>query len=115
MSNKNVKRLTLNDIDNLPNVPTQELVIPEWNVSILLQGITKAKQVELAKLVDDKDVDAFDYQKLLLKICVVEPKLDDEAIDKLYEKDSKVVDLINLTIADLNGFGGSASADEFQE
>jgi len=112
---KNVKRLSITDIDNLPNVPTQELVIDEWGVSILLKGITKAKQIELAKKIENKQVDAFDYQKLLLKVCVVEPQLDDDALDKLYEKDSTVIDKINLAIADLNGFGGSATADEFQE
>jgi len=49
---KNVKRLSITDIDNLPNVPTKEVVIDEWGVSILLKGITKAKQIELAKLID---------------------------------------------------------------
>jgi len=112
---KNVKRLSITDIDNLPNVPTKEVVIDEWGVSILLKGITKAKQIELAKLIDTDKVDAFEYQKMLLKVCVVEPELDDDAINKLYEKDSKVIDKINLAIADLNGFGGSATADEFQE
>lgn len=112
---KNVKRLSIDDIDNLPNVPTKEIVIDEWNVSILLKGITKAKQIQLAKLIEDKEVDAFEYQKELLKVCVVEPELDDDAIKKLYEKDSKIIDQINIAIADLNGFGGSATADEFQE
>jgi hypothetical protein len=112
---KNVKRLSITDIDNLPNVPTKEVVIDEWGVSILLKGITKAKQIELAKLIDTEKVDAFEYQKMLLKVCVVEPELDDDAINKLYEKDSKVIDKINLAIADLNGFGGSATADEFPE
>jgi hypothetical protein len=112
---KDVKRLTIADLDSLPNVPTKELVIDEWGVSLLLKGITKAKQIELAKLIDNKKVDAFDYQKILLKVCVVEPQLDDDAINKLYERDSKVIDKINMAIADLNGFGGSATADEFQE
>lgn len=112
---KEIKRLAVSDIAKLPNVPTKEVIIQEWGVSLLLQGITKAKQVELAKLVEDKQVDAFDYQKILLKFCVIEPKLQDKDIDELYEKDSKIIDIINSEIAELNGFGGSAQADEFQE
>ena len=112
---KDFKRLVVSDIAQLPNVPTQILDIPEWKVSVKIQGITKAKQIEIAKIVEDKNIDAFQYQKVLLQHCIVEPKLTDKDVDALYEKDSKIIDRINSIIADLNGFGGSASADEFQE
>ena len=42
-----MKRLTTDDIKSLPDVPTQELKIDAWNVSILIKGITKAMQIEL--------------------------------------------------------------------
>jgi hypothetical protein len=48
-----------------------------------------------------------------LKVCVIEPELDDELIDQLYEKDSKVIDKIFLKINELNGVGGSAEAEQF--
>ena len=75
-------------------------------------------QVELARISTDEGKDAFDYQKALLKASVINPKLDDDALDNLYEKDAIVIDRIFVEIADLNGIGGEVQAemsDEFQE
>ena len=36
-------------------------------------------------------------------------------MEELYKKDSTVIDKIFLVINEVNGIGGSASADEFQE
>jgi len=110
-----MKRLKLDGIKDLPDVPTKELKIPEWDVSIMIQGISKAMQIELGRQLEVNDTDAFEYQKQLLKVCVIEPQLDDDAIDELYKKDSTVIDKIFLVINEVNGIGGSASADEFQE
>tara|TARA_R100000808_G_C2141671_1_gene149485 strand:+ start:243 stop:578 length:336 start_codon:yes stop_codon:yes gene_type:complete len=109
-----MKRLSVDDIKTLPDVPEKELEIPEWKVSILLKGMTKSMQVELGKLLDE-GLDAFEYQKKLLMTCVVEPKLSEKDIEQLYEKDSSIVDNIFVAINELNGLGGSASADEFPE
>jgi len=70
-------------------------------------------QVKLGKLLNEDGADAFDYQRELLKVCIIEPALDDELIDKLYEKDSKVIDKIFLKINELNGLGGTAEAEQF--
>lgn len=110
-----IKRLTADSISNLPNVPEKELVIDEWGVSLQLKGISKQMQISLGRILDDANKDAFDYQKELLKTCVVDPVLDDNLIDELYKKDSKIIDRIFLAINDLNGVGGSADADEFQD
>ena len=110
-----MKRLTTDDIKSLPDVPTQELKIEQWNVSIVIQGITKAMQIELGEMLDKEEMSAFDYQKQLLLHCVIEPKLELKDIDNLYEKDANVVDLIFASINELNGLGGSATADEFPE
>ena len=108
-----MKRLSTNDIKNLPSVPEEEFEIEEWGFSILIRGINKGMQVELGKLLRDKETDGFDYQKELLKVCIVEPELDDETIDKLYEKDAKGIDQIFAKINELNGIGGSAEAEQF--
>lgn len=110
-----MKRLTINDIKSLPDVPSKELKIKEWDVSILIKGMTKAMQIKLGQLLEENEIDPFQYQKQLLIECVVEPQLTEEAIDELYEKDANVVDIIFASINELNGIGGSASADEFQE
>lgn len=108
-----MKRLSADDIKNLPSVPEEEYEIEEWGFSIILRGINKGMQVQLGKLLNNEDADAFDYQKELLKVCVIEPELDDELIDQLYEKDSKVIDKIFMKINELNGVGGSAEAEQF--
>ena len=109
-----MKRLSIDDIKGLPNVPEKELEIPEWKVSVLIKGMTKSMQVELGKLLDD-GLDAFEYQKKLLLTCVVEPELTEKDVEALYEKASSVSDNIFVAINELNGLGGSASAEQFQE
>jgi hypothetical protein len=113
-----MKRLTTEGVSGLPDIPTMEYEIKEWGVSLLLQGISKKMQIELGRIVNDEETDAFSYQKELLKACVVEPVLNDDLIDELYEKDNKVIDQIFLAINDLNGIGDSDNEsviEEFQD
>tara|TARA_R100001510_G_C7620728_1_gene181693 strand:+ start:510 stop:851 length:342 start_codon:yes stop_codon:yes gene_type:complete len=110
--------LDLNKLKDLPNVPVKDIVIPEWKTKVKVKGLTKKMQVELARISTADDSDAFDYQKALLKASVIEPQLDDEAIDMLYEKDATVIDKLFVEIADLNGVGGDVQqdiAEQFQE
>jgi len=108
-----MKRLSINDLSKIPSVPEEVYEIKEWDVSVLIRGMTKGMQVKLGKLLNSEGTDAFDYQKELLKVCIVEPELTDEDIDMLYSKDSKVIDKIFIKINELNGLGGSAEADKF--
>ena len=108
-----MKKLKLEDIVNLPNVETRTIEVKEWGVSLEIQGISKATQIELGRAVEESDKDAFDYQRALLKACVVDPVLDDDAIDELYIKDSTIIDTIFLQINEINGFGGTAEAEQF--
>jgi hypothetical protein len=108
--------LNLNDIKKLPDVPIKEIEIPAWKTKVKVKGLTKKAQVELARIASKGD--AFDYQKELLKQSIIEPELDDEAVELLYEKDATVIDSLFVEIADLNGIGNevqSALAEEFQE
>lgn len=108
--------LNIDDIKNLPDVPIKEIEIPEWETKVKVKGLTKKAQVDLARISNTGD--AFDYQKELLKQSVVEPKLDDEAIELLYDKDATVIDKLFVEIANINGIGNevqSAIAEDFQE
>lgn len=110
--------LDLNKIDKLPDVPVKDVLIEDWNVKVKIKGLSKKMQVELARISGAEDSDAFDYQKALLQASVVEPKLDEKAIESLYEKDATVLDKLFLEIANLNGIGGDVQEEilnEFQE
>jgi len=105
-------------LSSISDVPEKVIEIPEWNAKIKVQGISKKTQVELARIATDENKDAFDYQKALLKVSVVEPKLDDELIEEMYEKSASVIDNIFVEIADMNGISEEKQAemsDEFQE
>jgi hypothetical protein len=108
--------LDIDNIKKLPNVPVHEVEIPEWEVKVKIQGLTKQAQVELARISNDGD--AFDYQKELLKQSIIEPVLDDEAVEILYSKDANVIDKLFIEIANLNGVGSEVQAviaEDFQE
>ena len=110
--------LDINKINNLPDVPVEEIEIPEWKVKVKIKGLSKKMQVELARISSAENTDAFDYQKALLQASVVEPKLDEKAIESLYEKDATVLDNLFVQIANLNGIGGDVQEEilnEFQE
>jgi len=109
--------LNIDNIKNLPDVPVKEIEIPEWNAKVIVKGLTKKMQIELARISQADDKDAFDYQKALLKASLIEPKLDDETLEVLYDKDATVIDRIFIEIANLNGIGGDTQtemSDEFQ-
>ena len=110
--------LNINKLNNIPDVPTKEIEIPEWKAKVKVKGLTKKMQVELARISNAENSDAFDYQKALLKASVIEPQLDDEAIELLYDKDASVIDKLFVEIANLNGVGGDVQqdmAEQFQE
>ena len=103
-----LKRLSKEDILGLPDVPEKIINIEEWGFSIKIKGMSKGMAVKLGRLLKETELDAFEYQIHLLKECVVDPELDDDLIEKLYEKDSQIVDKIFVEINKLNGLGGSA-------
>ena len=109
-----LKRLSKEDILGLPDVPEKIINIEEWGFLIKIKGMSKGMAVKLGRLLKETELDAFEYQIHLLKECVVDPELDDDLIEKLYEKDSQIVDKIFVEINKLNGLGGSAEdADQF--
>ncbi|QDP60633.1 MAG: hypothetical protein Unbinned1469contig1000_12 [Prokaryotic dsDNA virus sp.] len=110
--------LNVNNLANIASVEEKEIEIPELKAKVVIRGLTKKMQVDLARITQDETKDAFDYQKALLKVSVVNPVLDDEAIDKLYELDAQIVDMIFIEISNLNGIGEDEQtemSDEFQK
>ena len=110
--------LNIDNLGKLPNVETKEVVIKEWNAKVVIRGLTKKMQIDLARITQDETKDAFDYQKALLQESVIDPKLDDEAIEKLYDLDAQIIDRLFIEISNLNGIGEddqTLMSDEFQE
>ena len=102
-------------LNSISDVPEKVIEIPEWNAKIKVRGITKQMQVKLARIATADDKDAFDYQKALLKASVVEPELDDEMIEAMYEKSALVIDKIFVEIADMNGVTEEVQAEIAEE
>ena len=110
--------LNLDDLSKIPNVETKEVEIKEWNAKVVIRGLTKKMQVDLARITQDESKDAFDYQRALLKVSVIEPQLTDVSLDKLYDLDAQVIDRLFIEISNLNGIGEddqTEMSEEFQE
>ena len=60
-----MKRLKAEEIANLPNVEQTEIKIDAWDVSIVVQGISKATQIVLGRSINQEERDAFEYQREL--------------------------------------------------
>lgn len=98
-------------LNSITDVPEKVIEIPEWNAKLKVRGISKKMQVELARIATDDNKDAFDYQKALLKASTIEPELDDEMIEAMYEKSANVVDRIFVEIANMNGVSEEVQAE----
>ena len=60
------KRLTLEDLAKLPDVPQEEVYIPQWDRTILVQGISKATQIKLGRPINADDTDTLDDKNFFL-------------------------------------------------
>ena len=84
-----MKRLKLNDIQNAPDLPTKEIELPEWEVSVVVQGLSKADAVEINKIAEDENGvrDDTQFEKELLMKGLKDPELESLSdVDKFYEK-----------------------------
>lgn len=105
-------------LNSITDVPEKVIEIPEWKAKLKVRGISKSMQVKLARIATDDNKDAFDYQKALLKVSVIEPELDDDMIEAMYEKSASIIDKIFVEIADMNGVSEEVQAEiaeDFQE
>ena len=50
-----MKRLKLDDISNAPNLPTKEIELEQWEVTVMVAGLTKADTVEINELSENED------------------------------------------------------------
>ena len=84
-----MKRLKLDDIQNAPDLPTKEIELPEWEVSVVVQGLSKADAVEINKIAEDENGvrDDTQFEKELLMKGLKDPELESLSdVDKFYEK-----------------------------
>lgn len=79
------------------------LEIPEWGVTVLIRGLSRAEYIALKeKSADDADV----ADVLLLTTCMVEPKVNEEQARRLLdEKSVGAVAKITQAIVEASGLG----------
>ena len=96
-----MKRLTLDDISNAPSLPEKEIEIPEWDVTVLVTGLTKADAVEINELSEIEGVrDEVVFEKYLLLKGLKDPEFDNlKQIEEFYNKATpSIVDKILIGI-----------------
>ena len=96
-----MKRLKLDDISNAPSLPVKEIEIPEWGVTVLVTGLTKADAVEINELSEIEGVrDEVVFEKYLLLKGLKDPEFDNlKQIEEFYNKATpSIVDKILIGI-----------------
>ena len=96
-----MKRLSLDDISNVPSLPEKEIEIEQWDASVLVTGLTKADAVEINEISEVEGVrDEVLFEKHLLLKGLKEPQLDNlEQVEDFYSKATpQIVDKILIGI-----------------
>ena len=96
-----MKRLSLDDISNVPSLPTKEIEIEQWDASVLVTGLTKADAVEINEISEVEGVrDEVLFEKHLLLKGLKDPQLDNlEQVEDFYSKATpQIVDKILIGI-----------------
>jgi hypothetical protein len=96
-----MKRLSLDDISNVPSLPEKEIEIEQWNASVLVTGLTKADAVEINEISEVEGVrDEVLFEKHLLLKGLKDPQLDNlEQVEDFYSKATpQIVDKILIGI-----------------
>jgi len=79
--------MALLDLDKIRSAgrETQEVEMPEWGGSVVIQELSLSELRAVGKSVEDKGEDSDDVTRLLLTHGVLEPKLDDATLDHILE------------------------------
>ena len=96
-----MKRLSLDDISNVPSLPEKEIEIEQWDASVLVTGLTKADAVEINEISEVEGVrDEVLFEKHLLLKGLKDPQLDNlEQVEDFYSKATpQIVDKILIGI-----------------
>lgn len=98
------KRLTAAEILALPDTPTEEVYVPEWDTIVTVRGLTKRQQIDIrnASIVDGEPDLEKSQQGLWLE-GVVDPKFEQTQIAQLFEKNAGAVDTVLKKVLTLSG------------
>lgn len=93
--------------------------IPEWKMKVKVKSLTKGEQVRLRKESTDHrgNLDTSLMEQLIFVYGLVEPKVEREHLDRLFEKQSSAVDRILSAIFDASNMGpdNKVAEEDFQE
>lgn len=85
--------------------------LPEWNMRVVVRSIPKTEQIQIRKMsTRSGKLDTDELERNLLLRGLVEPKLNRDTIDRLYEKSSGLVDRILGGVLKISGVDGDVEA-----
>jgi hypothetical protein len=97
-----MKRLKLDDISNIPNLPEKEIELEQWEATVIVTGLTKADTVEINELSENEDGIRNEvlFEKYLLLKGLKDPEFDSlEDVEEFYSKATPaIVDKILIGI-----------------
>lgn len=101
--------LSVEDIIAADDLGEAEIEMPEWGGSIKIRGLGYGEFVTLRESAQvGGQQDERIYGRLLLVAAFVDPVLDEDQADALFNKSSAAVDKITTEIVRLSGIGDAA-------
>ena len=104
--------LTLDQIKEASDLPREEVEVPEWGGSVIVQGVSVAHGMELFKQMQkDGKTDEIDPEKAALLSFiygVIEPKFSADDVDWLREKSLGAVTKVTQVFMRLSGLENAA-------
>lgn len=116
----NVKRTKLRDkILAAKDIKEETYEVPEWDVTLLLRGMTAKQRGRVMQACTDPKTGAVSYEKMYPKLTISgcfdpetkEAVFDDSDNDSINEKDGGIVETIAMKIMNLSGTNKDALAD----
>lgn len=103
--NGQVRYLTLEDIEAVPDIQEDDVEVPEWGGTVRVRGFTKELEMSIREEAKDAD-DEIDREKLEMLFLVygmIEPQASAASIPMLMSKSSAATNRVLRKIMELSG------------
>lgn len=107
--------LTFDEIEASEDLEQRSVAVPAWGGSVVVRGLSRAEFLRLKQGATDKVTGQLiesRFEQALLKAALVQPKVDDQQVAKLYAKNVGNVGLVvKAILAELGVNQEAAAAD----